>query len=414
MSTAFYLVSNFFHIYAVYVFSNSFYNKKSINKGFEAILYLIYYSINSAAFLVFDNWLITLLSNLLPFFAITFIYKSSLLKKITSTVIIYIVAMTCDILVATFMTVFKIHSLFFEMGLVSNVVFLAAVNLITHCFSKRKDYINDLPAAYYITVVIVPVGSIIVGYYVAVGLNTVALISSIILLLINTDVFYLYDKLIDIFYIKQQQEMIEKQNLAFQNQLDIMRQSQLKIRCLKHDMDNHIINMSDLLSKGEYSKLKEYLNKTKDFTDMDDKIIESGNENIDSILNYKLQNIQKLNVETDYDVVVPGKMTIDQFDLSIVVDNLLDNAIEALGALPYDENKQLTISIRRMNGYLKMLFGNTFDGIITENNKTKKNDNINHGLGLKSVQMIVDKYSGIIKTNKQNKWYEVSVILYEQ
>lgn len=322
--------------------------------------------------------------------------------------------MTCDILVATFMTVFKIHSLFFEMGLVSNVVFLAAVNLITHCFSKRKDYINDLPAAYYITVVIVPVGSIIVGYYVAVGLNTVALISSIILLLINTDVFYLYDKLIDIFYIKQQQEMIEKQNLAFQNQLDIMRQSQLKIRCLKHDMDNHIINMSDLLSKGEYSKLKEYLNKTKDFTDMDDKIIESGNENIDSILNYKLQNIQKLNVETDYDVVVPGKMTIDQFDLSIVVDNLIDNAIEALGALPYDENKQLTISIRRMNGYLKMLFGNTFDGIITENNKTKKNDNINHGLGLKSVQMIVDKYSGIIKTNKQNKWYEVSVILYEQ
>ena len=67
-----------------------------------------------------------------------------------------------------------------------------------------------------------------------------------------------------------------------------------------------------------------------------------------------------------------------------------------------------------MNGYLKMLFGNTFDGIITENNKTKKNDSINHGLGLKSVQMIVDKYSGIIKTNNKNKWYEVSVILYEQ
>ena len=64
-------------------------------------------------------------------------------------------------------------------------------------------------------------------------------------------------------------------------------------------MDNHIINMSDLLSKGEYSKLKEYLNKTKDFTDSDDKIIESGNEDIDSILNYKLQNIQKLNVETN-------------------------------------------------------------------------------------------------------------------
>ena len=47
-------------------------------------------------------------------------------------------------------------------------------------------------------------------------------------------------------------------------------------------------------------------------------------------------------------------------------------------------------------------------------NKTKKNDINNHGLGLKSVQMIVDKYSGVIKTNNQNKWYEVSVLLYEQ
>lgn len=413
MSTAFYLVSNFFHIYAVYVFSNSFFDKKNTHRGLELLSYVLYYAINSITFLFFENWLLTILSNILPFFAITFIYHSSMAKKITVTVTTYIIAMSCDILIMTVMKLLDTDSLFFKQGFVSNIVFLASVNLITHLFRNKDDYVS-LPLSYYITVLLVPLGSIIIGYYVAVGLNIESLISSIILFVINMDIFYLYDRLIQLFTDKQQKELIEKQNMAFQNQLDIMRQSQLKIRCLKHDMDNHIINMSDLLSKGEYSKLQEYLNKAKDFTDIDDKIIESGNEDIDSILNYKLQNIQKLNVETSYDVVVSGKMTIDQFDLSIVVDNLLDNAIEALETLPYDENKQLTISIRHMNGYLKMLFGNTFDGIIPENNKTKKNDSINHGLGLKSVQMIVDKYSGIIKTNKQNKWYEVSVILYEQ
>ena len=413
MSTAFYLVSNFFHIYAVYVFSNSFFDKKNTHRGLELLSYVLYYAINSITFLFFENWLLTILSNILPFFAITFIYHSSMAKKITVTVTTYIIAMSCDILIMTVMKLLDTDSLFFKQGFVSNIVFLASVNLITHLFRNKDDYVS-LPLSYYITVLLVPLGSIIIGYYVAVGLNIESLISSIILFVINMDIFYLYDRLIKLFTDKQQKELIEKQNMALQNQLDIMLQSQLNIRCLKHDMDNHIINMSDLLSKGEYSKLQEYLNKAKDFTDIDDKIIESGNEDIDSILNYKLQNIQKLNVETSYDVVVSGKMTIDQFDLSIVVDNLLDNAIEALETLPYDENKQLTISIRHMNGYLKMLFGNTFDGIIPENNKTKKNDSINHGLGLKSVQMIVDKYSGIIKTNKQNKWYEVSVILYEQ
>lgn len=413
MSTAFYLVSNFFHIYAVYVFSNSFFDKKTTHRGLEILSYVLYYAINSITFLFFENWLLTMLSNILPFFAITFVYHSSLAKKITVTLTTYIIAMSCDILIMTVMRLIDTDSLFFKQGFVSNIVFLAAVNLITHLFSNNDVYVS-LPLSYYITVLLVPLGSIIIGYYVAVGLNIESLISSIILFVINMDIFYLYDRLIQLFTDKRQKELIEKQNLAFQNQLDIMRQSQLKIRCLKHDMDNHIINMSDLLSKGEYSKLKEYLNKTKDYTDIDDRIIESGNEDIDSILNYKLQNIQKLNVKTSYDVVVPGKMTIDQFDLSIVVDNLLDNAIEALEVLPYDEIKQLTISIRHMNGYLKMLFGNTFDGIITDHKKTKKKDSINHGLGLKSVQMIVDKYNGLLKTNNQNKWYEVSVILYEQ
>lgn len=414
MSTAFYLVSNFFHIYAVYVFSNSFFSKKSTNKALEAFLFLLYYVINSVAYLLFENWIITILSNILPLFAITFIYKSSLARKITATVTIYMVEMACDIIVMTIMSLLKTDSMFFKEGFVTSIVILAVVNTIMHLFIDKEKAYTDLPFSYYITVLLIPLGSIVIGYYVAVGLDTKSLICSIILLLINVDVYYLYARLIKMFTDKRQKELIEKQNLAFQNQLDIMRQSQLKIRCLKHDMDNHILNMSDLLSKGEYSKLKEYLNKTKDYTDIDDKIIESGNEDIDSILNYKLQNIQKLNVKTNYDVVVPGKMTIDQFDLSIVVDNLLDNAIEALEALPYDENKQLTISIRHMNGYLKMLFGNTFDGIIIENKKTKKSDSINHGLGLKSVQMIVEKYGGIIKTNNQNKWYEVSVILYEQ
>lgn len=414
MSTAFYLVSNLFHIYAVYVFSNSFFDKKNVNKGMEAFLYLLYYGINSAAYLIFGNWLITLLSNLLPFFAITFIYSSRVLKKVTSTVIIYIVAMTCDILVATFMTVFKIRSLFFEQGLVTSIVILAVVNTITRLFSKKNSISINLPISYYFTVMLIPLGSIIIGYYVAVGLDRKSLICSIILLLINVDIYYLYARLIEMFTDQRQKELIEKQNLAFQNQLDLMRQSQLKIRCLKHDMDNHIINMRELLDKGEYLKLQTYLNKAKDFIDTDERIIESGNEDIDSLLNYKLQNIQKLNVETHYDVVVPGQMKINQFDLSIVVDNLIDNAIEALESLSYDENKQLTISIRHMNGYLKMLFGNTFDGIITKGNKTKKNDITNHGLGLKSVQMIVDKYNGFLKTNNQNKWYEVSVILYEQ
>ena len=46
--------------------------------------------------------------------------------------------------------------------------------------------------------------------------------------------------------------------------------------------------------------------------------------------------------------------------------------------------------------------------------KARKNDEINHGIGLKSVQNIAEKYGGILKTNVADNWFETSVIMYEK
>lgn len=44
----------------------------------------------------------------------------------------------------------------------------------------------------------------------------------------------------------------------------------------------------------------------------------------------------------------------------------------------------------------------------------EKNDEINHGIGLKSVQNIAEKYGGILKTDVADNWFETSVIMYEK
>lgn len=150
---------------------------------------------------------------------------------------------------------------------------------------------------YYITVIIIPFVSIIIGYLTAVKLNIVSLICSVIILLINVDMFYLYDNLINLFSEKYENNIIEQQNKAYLNQLHLMQESQMKIRFLKHDMKNHIINMQSLLSAEKYDQLKDYLAETNDYIYSNNVIIDSGNETIDSVLNYKLAPLENNSVE---------------------------------------------------------------------------------------------------------------------
>ena len=410
MQTLFYLFSNLFHIYGMYMFANVFFQERSRSRKLEAALYTAYFAINSGAYLLFHNWAITLASNILPFFAITFLYKEGMIRRVLNVAAIYAITMGCDALVMTLQNMMHIESAVFSEGFATSLVIIAAADLSNKCLHMKKDILGKTPAMHYVTLLFVPLGSIFIAYFAAKGLNAVSLITAVILLLINIDIFYLYDNVIDLFSERCEREVMESQNKAIQNQLDVVQQSQLRIRCLKHDMDNHLLRLKDLIEKEKYAEALEYLETVKSSTAADKKLIDSGNDLIDSMLNYKLARLHD-NIEQKYDIVVPKDLSFTEFDLNVIIGNLADNVLEALDQLPADEPKKLEISIRYKQGYLKVYFGNTFDGIMPEDG-SRKRDHENHGLGLKSVERIVHKYGGDMRAKVSDNWYEISLIMY--
>lgn len=410
MQTLFYLFSNLFHIYGMYMFANVFFQERCRSRKLEAALYTAYFALNSGAYLLFHNWAITLASNILPFFAITFFYKEGMIRRVLNVAAIYAITMGCDVLVMTLQNMMHIESAVFSEGFATSLVIIAAADISNKCLHMKKDILGRTPAMYYVTLLFVPLGSIFIAYFAAKGLNAVSLITAVILLLINIDIFYLYDNVIDLFSERCEREVMESQNKAIQNQLEVVQQSQLRIRCLKHDMDNHLLRLKDLIEKEKYAEALEYLETVKSSTAADKKLIDSGNDLIDSMLNYKLARLHD-NIAQKYDIVVPKDLSFTEFDLNVIIGNLADNALEALEQLSADEPKKLEISIRYKQGYLKVYFGNTFDGIMPEDG-SRKRDHENHGLGLKSVERIVHKYGGDMRAKVSDNWYEISLIMY--
>lgn len=396
----------------MFIFTKFAFDRKESNKIAEILAFTAYFLLNSMTFLMWQNWLFTLISNIVPFFGITFLYKSSIWKKIVSTFGVSIFTIVCDILILTIQNFMNINSVFFDLGFVTNIFLIASMNFALRLKKKDKEKLSELSPMYYISIIFVPMGSIVLGYFTAKSLDIISLISSIIILLINADVFYLYDTLTEMFYRKRENELVQVQNKAYQNQIHIMQESQLKIRCLKHDMDNHIFKMQYLLENQKYLELAQYLNDAKQSIKDDSTIVNSGNETINSILNYKLAQIKSMDIQTEYDVLVSENLNVSTFDINIVLGNLIDNAIEALRFCSDVDDKRLVIKISNKQGYIKIYIANTFDGIILS--KTRKGDTINHGLGLKSVSKTVEKYGGLFQTNTNGNLFEASVIMYEK
>lgn len=58
---------------------------------------------------------------------------------------------------------------------------------------------------------------------------------------------------------EQEREILEQEIRMFENQFEIIRQSQINIRSLKHDMKHHLKMLSELVSSGEKDAALSYL-----------------------------------------------------------------------------------------------------------------------------------------------------------
>jgi sensor histidine kinase regulating citrate/malate metabolism len=77
--------------------------------------------------------------------------------------------------------------------------------------------------------------------------------------------------------------------------------------------------------------------------------------------------------------------------------NMLDNAIEACGKVPYGKEIKLELTLRMKNDFVYFSVSNSFvEAPVVEDGEfiTSKEDKRKHGYGIPIIQRIVRKYNG--------------------
>ena len=239
-----------------------------------------------------------------------------------------------------------------------------------------------------------------------------AILISGCMLIINISVFYLYHILTENYIHLRDHDIYKQQTYAYQNQLEVIMESQNRVRALRHDMKNHILALQILVQRKEVEETNQYLDSMKNFMTNPEEYVKTGNDAVDSLLNYKIQKANEVLNVVETKISIPEQLCLRSFDLNVLLGNLLDNAIDAS---MQTEDKKLKITIKLDKGILFLNICNSCQMIADEKMnflETTKEDKANHGIGLKNVRRIVEKYHGDITFFYENNIIQTDVMMY--
>lgn len=182
-------------------------------------------------------------------------------------------------------------------------------------------------------------------------------------------------------------------------------------RRLKHDMRNHIMVIASYLNNNEIEEAKEYLSVVLDKLNKVYSYIHTGNSVMNYIINSKLESAQRENINYKVEIENLEFKKMGSVDFSALLGNILDNAIEACGR---EEQPFLEVTIKKKRNYDTILVKNHISTSVLKTNTsldTSKTDTDNHGIGMKQIKEITEKYEGILDIYEEQGMFCVNVMI---
>ena len=227
-----------------------------------------------------------------------------------------------------------------------------------------------------------------------------------------------------------QEERAEK--IILENQITQMQSSMVEmehlydgIRSVKHDMKNHMAVLQNLIRKrysGEDEEIQQYFEGMYQSVEQLDNRVHTGNAVSDAVVGSKFRYAAKKVKGIKLDArgfMLSDAVTIKAYDMGIILNNGLDNAIEACMRMREkqpDAEVYITIrSFRAKNMYF-IEIENSFDGaaLFLKDSSlpiSTKEDKEVHGIGLRNIRKCAVKYGGDMDCIVKGKRFTLSVMV---
>ncbi len=406
-----YIITNIVRIMIVCKLGSMLLNNLSVSKVQKNMLILLYCVVDSAAYLLIKNSYVNIAANFLLYMIFTLAYDCSFYMRIFSFVVTYLLNILCEGGIY-----FALHKLNMPedktliLSFISIDIFLFILVEIIRLIYDSKHY-ESVDCKYRVLLMLIPLGNLYPCIYLLLtyDMSFANIFAIIMLFVVNVSIFFILNMITNTYEKNMENKALEASNKYYKNELQLIKQSNEIARTIKHNYTNHLITLKEYAKENGDKKIIDYIDSFLLNTKFESKLISTGNEVIDSLINYKLGRAK--NIKYDIDIQIPTELFVSEYDTNILIGNLLDNA---LNALENTEEKYFEIRIRYRYSSLYIHFSNTYSGKLKRKGKffaTTNKDVENHGNGLREIYKIVKKYDGSTDFIVGDKCFTVDIIM---
>lgn len=218
-------------------------------------------------------------------------------------------------------------------------------------------------------------------------------------------------------YINKSREL-EIQNIkngmqkSYYEKIDQSNKEYLK---LIHNIHHYLGVIGALTLQGQSDEVIKLLDEVETKMGKINKIVYCRHIIFNSLLSEKHELANNHNISMEINIEPDVQLNfISNFDLIAMMGNLLDNAIEAAGKCNY--KKRISINAFMANNARFVYFSiiNTYnEKIVIQSDRilSSKNEKEYHGIGIKNVKEIAEKYGGYLEIEFDKEVFNASLIL---
>lgn len=286
---------------------------------------------------------------------------------------------------------------------------------------KERNHTAPLTFRHWIKLFLVALFSMFITYYAYVtalhsGRMAFFYFLSLLIILINYLIFNLYDKM-------KTQALLERQNRAYEQEIHLCirqaaerEEAYQQTRILRHDLKGRLVALSALLEAGQTAETQKEIKKMLKVNSLNKHgTAKTGNLALDALVNYKYAAAAAEDIQMLCRLEVPAELFVEGTDLCVILENLLNNALEAVRKLP-KENRQIGLVVQFIKGTLFITVENPYQGeiLLDSQGKILSSKPGDHGIGLLSVEQTAEKYGGEAFISCEDGLFRASVMLFHR
>lgn len=190
-------------------------------------------------------------------------------------------------------------------------------------------------------------------------------------------------------------------------------------RRIRHDIRHHLNHISAMNHRGEQKALEEYLRSYEASFHGFEQAPLCGYPTFDNILQYYIGSAREKGIIVKNELrPLRENLGFDVVDITVMLGNLMENAIEACCKLPLESPRFIRIWVKQADVvFLLEVENSCADSMKDQPDLTDASHfpstkhAMSHGMGLKSIQFVAEKYGGSAEFKRSNGTFVARVVM---